>query len=151
MKTIHPPESEISRDWHLIDAQGQVLGRLASRIALLLRGKGKPLFSPHRDCGDFIVVVNAEKVVLTGKKMRNKLYRHHSGYPGGLKTETAEEVLAEHPTRIVERAVRGMLPKTKLGDALYSKLKVYAGSTHPHSAQQPKLLALTRKGVGTHG
>lgn len=146
MKTIHPPESEVSHAWHLVDAQGQVLGRLATRIALLLRGKGKALFSPHRDCGDFVVVVNAEKVVLTGKKMRNKVYHHHSGYPSGLKTETAEKVLAEHPTRLLERAVRGMLPKTKLGDALYSKLKVYAGPAHPHSAQQPQPLLLARKG-----
>jgi large subunit ribosomal protein L13 len=136
-KTVHTPIDEIDRRWHLIDASGQVLGRLASQAAVLLRGKHKPIFSPHLDAGDFVVIINAEKVALTGKKLKDKLYHHHSGYPGGLKTTTAEQMLKKHPTRVVEYAVRGMLPKTKLGDALFRKLKVYAGPAHPHVSQRP--------------
>lgn len=136
-KTIHHSVGEIDRRWHLIDASGRVLGRLASDVAVLLRGKHKPIFSPHLDTGDFVVVINAEKVTLTGKKLKDKLYHHHSGYPGGLKTTTAEQMLKKHPTRVVEYAVRGMLPKTKLGDALFRKLKVYAGPAHPHASQRP--------------
>jgi large subunit ribosomal protein L13 len=136
-KTIHRAIHEIDRRWLLIDASGQVLGRLASQVAILLRGKHKPIFSPHLDTGDFVVVINAEKVLLTGKKLKDKLYQQHSGYPGGLKTTTAEQMLKKHPTRVVEYAVRGMLPKTKLGDALFRKLKVYAGAAHPHASQQP--------------
>lgn len=136
-KTIHRSVDEIDRRWHLIDASGRVLGRLASDVAVLLRGKHKPIFSPHLDTGDFVVVINAKKVALTGKKLKDKLYHHHSGYPGGLKTTTAEQMLKKHPTRVVEYAVRGMLPKTKLGDALFRKLKVYAGPAHPHASQRP--------------
>lgn len=136
-RTIHRRVDEIDRRWALLDASGRVLGRLATEIAGLLRGKHKPAFSPHLDTGDFVVVVNAEKVVLTGKKLKTKLYHRHSGYPGGLKTTTAERMLKTHPTRVVEYAVRGMLPKTKLGDALFRKLKVYAGPAHPHSSQRP--------------
>jgi len=136
-KTIHRAIHEIDRRWLLIDASGQVLGRLASQVAILLRGKHKPIFSPHLDTGDFVVVINAEKVLLTGNKLKDKLYQQHSGYPGGLKTTTAEQMLKKHPTRVVEYAVRGMLPKTKLGDALFRKLKVYAGAAHPHASQQP--------------
>ncbi|MDE2058732.1 MAG: 50S ribosomal protein L13 [candidate division NC10 bacterium] len=136
-KTIHRSVNEIDRRWHLIDASGLVLGRLATEVAVLLRGKHKPIFSPHLDTGDFVVIVNAERVVLTGKKLKDKLYHRHSGYPGGLKTTTAERMMKSHPTRILEAAVRGMLPKTKLGDALFRKLKVYAGPTHPHASQQP--------------
>ena len=140
-KTIHRPIDEIERRWHLIDASGRVLGRLASEVAVLLRGKHKPIFSPHLDAGDFVVIINAEKVVLTGKKLKDKVYHRHSGYPGGLKSTTAEQMLQKHPTRVMEYAVRGMLPKTKLGDALFRKLKVYAGATHPHVSQRPVPLA----------
>ncbi len=136
-KTIHRPVDEIDRRWHLIDASGRILGRLASEVAVLLRGKHKPIFSPHIDTGDFVVVVNAEKIVLTGNKLKDKVYHRHSGYPGGLKSTAAEKMLKTHPTRVVEYAVRGMLPKTKLGNALFRKLKVYAGPEHPHASQQP--------------
>ena len=136
-KTIHQPVNDIDRRWHLIDASGRVLGRLATEVAVLLRGKHKPIFSPHLDTGDFVVIINAEKVQLTGKKLRDKVYHRHSGYPGGLKTTTAEQMLKKHPTRVLEAAVRGMLPRTKLGDALFRKLKVYAGPTHPHASQRP--------------
>ena len=136
-KTIHRRIDEIERRWLLIDASGRVLGRLASEVAVLLRGKHKPIFSPHLDAGDFVVIINAERVVLTGKKLKDKLYHRHSGYPGGLKSTTAEQMLKKHPTRVVEYAVRGMLPKTKLGDALFRKLKVYPGATHPHASQRP--------------
>ena len=121
-KTIHRRIDEIDKRWHLFDASGRVLGRLATEVAILLRGKHKPIFSPHLDTGDFVVVINAEKVMLTGKKLKDKLYHRHTGYPGGLKTTTAEQMLRKHPTRVVEYAVRGMLPKTKLGDALFRKL-----------------------------
>lgn len=136
-KTVHARIDDIDKRWHLIDASVWVLGRLASEVAVLLRGKHKPIFSPHLDAGDFVVIVNAERVVLTGNKLKDKLYHRHSGYPGGLKTTTAEQMLKSHPTRILEAAVRGMLPKTKLGKALFRKLKVYAGPTHPHAAQRP--------------
>lgn len=136
-RTIHRSINEVDRRWHVIDASGLVLGRLASEVAVLLRGKHKPIFSPHLDTGDFVVVVNAERVVLTGKKLKDKIYYRHSGYPGGLKMTTAEQMLKAHSTRILEAAVRGMLPKTKLGDALFRKLKVYAGPAHPHASQRP--------------
>ena len=136
-KTIHRRIDEIDKRWHLFDASGRVLGRLATEVAVLLRGKHKPIFSPHLDTGDFVVVINAEKVMLTGNKLKDKLYHRHTGYPGGLKTTTAEQMLRKHPTRVVEYAVRGMLPKTKLGDALFRKLKVYAGAAHPHASQRP--------------
>jgi large subunit ribosomal protein L13 len=141
MKTYQPKMGEIPRQWILVDADGQTLGRLATRVATLLRGKGKPVFAPHQDVGDFVVIVNAAKIAVTGKKLRQKTYYHHSQYPGGIKEATLEKVLATKPERVVEKAVRGMLPKTKLGDALYTKLKVYAGATHPHAAQQPVKLA----------
>jgi large subunit ribosomal protein L13 len=137
MKTYLPKEDDIVRAWHLVDAQGQVLGRLATQVAVLLRGKHKPHFTPHLDTGDFVVVINAEKIVLTGGKERKKVYYHHSGYPGGLKATTPERLLKTKPERVVEKAIRGMLPKTKLGDALYRKVKVYAGGAHPHAAQHP--------------
>ena len=127
----------------MIDASGRILGRLATEVAVLLRGKHKPIFSPHLDVGDFVVVINAERVVLTGKKLKDKVYHRHSGYPGGLKTTTAEQMLKKHPTRVVEFAVRGMLPKTRLGDALIRKLKVYAGGAHPHASQRPAPFANT--------
>lgn len=131
------------QDWYVVDASDKVLGRLATAVASVLRGKHKPRFTPNADIGDFVIVVNAEKVKLTGRKMSEKLYRRHSGYMGGLKETTPEKVLATtHPERIVEWAVRGMLPKSRLGDRLFTKLKVYAGPDHPHKAQQPKPLAV---------
>jgi large subunit ribosomal protein L13 len=137
MKTYQPKAGEIDRRWILVDAAGQNLGRLAVQIAWLLRGKGKPSFAPHMDVGDFVVVINAEKIEVTGKKLEQKAYYHHSQYPGGIKEVRLKQVLSETPERAIEKAVRGMLPKTKLGDALFAKLKVYAGPTHPHAAQQP--------------
>jgi large subunit ribosomal protein L13 len=137
MKTYQPKAGEVNRRWVLVDAQGQTLGRLASRVAMLLRGKGKPAFAPHLDVGDFVVVINAEKVAVTGRKLRQKVYYHHSQYPGGLKSTALEKLLRERPEAVLEKAVRGMLPKTKLGDAQFGKLKVYAGPTHPHGAQRP--------------
>ncbi len=127
----------VERKWYVIDAAGQRVGRLATEIATLLRGKHKPEYTPHVDVGDFVIVVNAEKVVFTGKKMQNKLYRRHSGHPGGLKTITAADLLKKHPIRIMEHAVKGMLPHNSLGADQYRKLKVYAGPEHPHQAQQP--------------
>jgi large subunit ribosomal protein L13 len=133
---------EVERKWHLIDAEGKTLGRLASEAASLLRGKHKPEFTPHIDTGDFVIVINAEKIVLTGKKMQQKKYYTHSQYPGGLKSTTAAEMINKKPHRIIELAVYGMLPKNKLGSALQGKLKVYAGSEHPHQAQQPEVYEL---------
>lgn len=131
------------QDWYVVDARDKVLGRLATAVASVLRGKHKPTFTPNADIGDFVIVVNAEKVKLTGRKMSEKLYRRHSGYMGGLKETTPEKVFATtHPERVVEWAVRGMLPKSRLGDRLFTKLKVYAGPDHPHKAQQPKPLAV---------
>ncbi|MDH7500031.1 MAG: 50S ribosomal protein L13 [candidate division NC10 bacterium] len=142
MKTFQASAREIKRRWYLVDAQGKILGRLATQVANLLRGKGKPTFTPFLDGGDHVVVINAQKVRLTGRKIKQKTYYWHSGYPGGLKSVTAEKMLSRHPERVVEHAVRGMLPKGKLGDALFRKLKVYAGTQHPHGAQQPETLEL---------
>ena len=138
MSTPFPSEKTISREWHVIDAEGQVLGRLATRVAMLLMGKHKPLYTPFLDVGDHVVIVNADKIVLTGNKMDDKIYYRHTGYPGGIKEAPARRVLSEHPTRIIESAVRGMVPKTKLGRQMFTKLRVYAGPEHPHEAQQPK-------------
>jgi large subunit ribosomal protein L13 len=132
------PASSPDRQWHVIDADGQVLGRLATRAARLLQGKHKPTWAPFLDLGDHVVVVNAARVKLTGNKEEQKIYRQHSGYEGGLREERAKIVRQRHPHRIVEDAIRGMLPKTKLGEAMYRKLKVYAGSDHPHAAQKPQ-------------
>ena len=142
MKTYVPKQAAISRDWWLVDADGLTLGRLATEVALRLRGKHKPMFTPFLDTGDHIIVVNAEKIVLTGRKLESKMYRRHSGYPGGLREIPAGEVLEKQPIRLVESAVRGMLPKGPLGRQMGRKLKVYAGSTHPHEAQQPRALEL---------
>ena len=133
--------------WYIVDAEGQTLGRLASVIAATLRGKTKPTFTPHADMGDFVIVVNAEKVVLTGKKETQKLYTRHSGYPGGLRRRSVREVRASHPERLVENAVRGMLPRNTLGERQFRKLKVYAGPDHPHASQQPMPLRLDAPGV----
>lgn len=138
MKTISVREQDVKRDWYVIDAQGQTLGRLASRLAIILRGKHKPDFTPHVDCGDFVIVVNAEKVHVTGQKLSQKKYYRHSGYLGGLKEISLHDQLQKFPNRVLEAAVRGMLPKNRLGRQMFKKLKVYAGPNHPHQAQQPK-------------
>jgi len=138
VRTFTPKPADIERAWHVVDADGAVLGRLASQVATLLRGKHKPIYAPHVDTGDHVIVVNAAKVKLTGRKEDQKIYRRHSGYEGGLREERAGVVRKRQPIRLVEEAVRGMLPKTKMGDAMYRKLKVYAGADHPHAAQQPK-------------
>ena len=138
MKTPLAKKENFNPKWHLVDADGKTLGRLATRVAILLRGKNKPIFAPHQDTGDFVVVINAKKVSLTGKKWKEKIYTHHSGYPGGLKQASAEKIAEKKPERLITMAVQGMLPKTKLGKKLIKKLKVYAGGAHPHEAQQPE-------------
>lgn len=142
MSTPTPAESTIERKWYVVDAQGQVLGRLASKVAKLLRGKHKPVYTPHLDVGDHVIVVNAEKVHLTGRKLKDKLYRWHTGYIGGLREVNAETMLRTHPERVIEWAVQGMLPKNRLGRAMARKLKVYRGPEHPHQAQRPEPLDL---------
>jgi large subunit ribosomal protein L13 len=138
VKTISAKESEVQHDWIIIDAQGQTLGRLATRTASILRGKHKPIYTPHVDCGDFVIIVNAEKVHVTGQKMTQKKYYRHSGYPGGIKEISLRDQLQKFPERVLESAVRGMLPKNRLGRQMFKKLKIYAGPNHPHQAQQPK-------------
>jgi large subunit ribosomal protein L13 len=140
MKTYVPKEGEIQRQWYLIDATGQNLGRLASDIARVLRGKHKATYTPNDDVGDFVVVVNASQIAFTGKKASDKMYYRHSGYPGGLREFTLDDMLKRNPERVLEKAIRGMLPHNRLGDDMYRKLKVYAGGTHPHAAQQPRHL-----------
>src|SRR5262245_24308245 len=142
MTTLMPDESAVERKWFLVDAEDRVLGRLATEVATILRGKHKVTFSPHLDVGDHVVVVNADKVRLTGKKLTDKVYRWHSGYIGGLREVTAERMLKSHPERVVEWAVQGMLPKNRLGRAMAKKLKVYRGSAHPHAAQRPEPLEI---------
>jgi large subunit ribosomal protein L13 len=142
VRTFSPKPDDITRQWHVVDAEGVVLGRLATTVASLLRGKHKPTFAPHVDTGDHVIVVNAAKVVLTVGKADTKLAYRHSGYPGGLRSRSYAELLASRPEEVVRRAVRGMLPSTRLGRAQLSKLKVYAGPDHPHAAQQPTALAL---------
>ncbi len=137
MKTVIPSSQGFVRQWHVIDAEGAVLGRIAARAAMILMGKDKPIYTPFLDTGDHVIVVNADKVRLTGKKEEQKIYRRHSGYPGGLREESARKVRATRPARIVEQAIQGMLPKTKLGKQMYRKLNVYAGPKHPHQAQKP--------------
>ena len=138
MRTYMPKTGEIQRDWMVVDASDQVLGRLASQVARLLRGKHKVTFTPHLDVGDFVVVVNAERIKLTGRKLEDKKYYRHSGYPGSLRMATAREMMEKHPERVIRAAVWGMLPKNRLGRRLLRKLKVYTGPEHPHQAQQPK-------------
>lgn len=133
---------DVERAWHLVDAEGQTLGRLATVVATLLRGKHKPTYTPHVDTGDFVVIINAEKIVVTGKKSTDKVYRRHSGWPGGFRSVSYDKLHAAKPTRVLEKAIRGMLPHNKLSAAQYHKLKVYAGAEHPHEAQQPKPYAL---------
>lgn len=141
-KTYLPPQASLEQNWHVVDAAEQRLGRLATQIAMVLRGKNKPHYTPFMDTGDFVVVVNAEKVTVTGKKRTQKLYRRHSGRPGGLKTETFAKLQSRIPERIIEQAVKGMLPKNALGRQLFTKLKVYAGPSHPHQAQKPQILEI---------
>jgi len=142
MKTHSTKPSEIERQWYVVDAEGRTLGRLASEIAKILKGKHKPIYAPHLDTGDYVIVINAEKVHVTGHKMDQKMYYRHSGYPGGLKGLTLREQLNRHPTRVIRSAVRGMLPHNRLGRAMLGKLKVYSGDAHPHTAQQPRALEL---------
>lgn len=142
MKTFLPKKEDITRKWWLVDASGIPLGRLASKVALLLEGKRKREYTPHIDTGDFVVVINAEKVLLTGKKLDNKLYYHHSGYPGGLKVRTSREIKEKSPEKLIQLAVKRMLPKNKLRRAMFRRLKVYRGPEHPHRAQEPEALDL---------
>jgi len=142
MGTYFAKQTDVIRKWHLVDANGKTLGRLASRVAILLRGKHKPTFTPHIDTGDHVVIINADKIRLTGDKFKTKTYIHHTGYPGGLKSVTAEHLHAKNPTGLVTRAIKGMLPKNPLGKQMARKLKVYAGTAHPHEAQRPEPLAL---------
>jgi large subunit ribosomal protein L13 len=145
VRTFTAKAGETEREWFVVDAENQTLGRLASRIAPILRGKHKATFTPHLDCGDFVVVVNAEKVRVTGRKLDQKYYHRHSGYPGGLKSVSLRSQLDNHPERVLQSAVKGMLPKNKLGRQMIKKLKIYAGDSHPHQAQQPKPLDLEVK------
>lgn len=142
MRTYMAKPGEVDRKWWVVDAEGKTLGRLAGEVAAIIRGKHKPTYTPHVDGGDFVIVINASKVKLTGKKLENKKYYRHSGHPGGLKVTTAKEMLAKKPERMVELAVHGMLPKNRLGERMKLKLKVYAGSEHPHQAQQPQVWEL---------
>ena len=142
MKTYYAKPQEVEREWVLIDAEDQVLGRVATKAATILKGKHKPQYTPHVDTGDFVVVVNADKIRVTGAKTTDKVYSRHSGFPGGLKQETFEEAMAKHPERVIEHAVKGMLPKNTLGRAMGKKLKVYAGAEHPHMAQQPRKIEM---------
>ena len=144
MRTFSPKAGDIHRQWHVIDASDVVLGRLASHAAILLRGKHKPIFAPHVDTGDFVIVINADKVALSGNKLEQKRAYRHSGYPGGLRSRSYGELMEKHPERVVEKAIRGMLPKNSLGRKTLRKLKVYAGPDHPHSAQQPVPFEITQ-------
>ncbi|NTW70734.1 MAG: 50S ribosomal protein L13 [Eubacteriaceae bacterium] len=143
--TVMAKSGTVERKWILVDADGQTLGRLASQVASILRGKNKPIYTPHVDAGDFVIIINAEKIVLTGKKLDQKMYRRHTGHPGGLKEVTYRKLIAEKPEFVVEKAIKGMLPHTILGRQMFRKLKVYSGSEHPHAAQKPELLEITYK------
>ncbi len=142
MKTYSAKANEIKRDWFVVDATDQPLGRLASEVARRLRGKHKPQFTPHMDVGDHIIVINAEKVAVSGNKMRDKIYYRHSGYIGSLKSQSLQKLLEEHPERVIEKAVKGMLPRNSLGRSMFAKLRVYAGGSHRHDAQQPQTLRI---------
>jgi large subunit ribosomal protein L13 len=142
MSTFMANPQTVSRKWYVVDANGKTLGRLATEVASVLRGKNKPVFTPHVDTGDYVIVINAEKVAVTGRKLDDKLYTRHSGFVGGLKSTTLREMLATKPTLVIEKAVRGMLPKGTLGNQMYKKLHVYAGPEHPHAAQQPEVLEI---------
>jgi large subunit ribosomal protein L13 len=141
-KTLSANSKTVKKDWYIIDAENQVLGRFSSQVANILRGKTKPDFTPNVDCGDNVIIINAEKIRLTGKKLDEKVYTRHTGYPGGQRFTTPKELLAKFPERILQKAIKGMLPKNKLGDAIFSNLYVYAGTEHPHEAQKPKVKKL---------
>ena len=143
-KTVSANKETVEKEWYIVDAKDVVLGRLASVVAMVLRGKHKPSFTPHVDCGDNVIVINADKITLTGSKMTDKQYVRHSGYPGGQRKQTPEDLLSKKPEAVVEKAVRGMLPKSRLGNAIFRNLFVYAADTHPHEAQQPKELDLNK-------
>ncbi|XVG96008.1 50S ribosomal protein L13 [Eubacteriales bacterium KG127] len=140
MKSFIAKPHEVERKWYVVDAEGQTLGRVASQVASVLRGKNKPTYTPHVDCGDYVIVINAEKIEVTGKKRKEKVYKHHTGYPGGLRETTFEKLIARKPEEIIRHAVKGMMPKGKLGRQMYKKLKVYAGPEHNHTAQKPETL-----------
>ncbi len=140
MSSFIAKPAEVERKWYVIDAEGKNLGRLSSQIASILRGKNKPIYTPHVDTGDYVIVINAEKVAVTGKKLHDKIYKRHTGYPGGLREMTLEEMLAKHPEQVIRHAVKGMMPNGKLGRQMYKKLKVYAGPEHDHAAQKPEVL-----------
>ncbi|MCD7862097.1 MAG: 50S ribosomal protein L13 [Lachnospiraceae bacterium] len=139
-KTFMPNPDKVERKWYVVDAEGQTLGRLASQVASVLRGKNKPIFTPHEDCGDYVIVINADKIAVTGKKLDQKIYYHHTEYVGGMKQQTLREKKAKKPEQVIELAVKGMLPKGPLGRQMYKKLHVYAGAEHPHAAQKPEVL-----------
>jgi large subunit ribosomal protein L13 len=141
-KTVSANKATVDKEWVLVDAEGQILGRLAAKVAKILRGKNKTNFTPHVDCGDNVIVINCEKVILSGNKMSDKEYVRHTGYPGGQRFTKAEDVLKKHPIRLIEHAVKGMLPKNRLGAAIYKNLHVYVGTQHPHEAQKPKVVEL---------
>lgn len=143
MKTFTPKPTDIDHKWYVVDARNEILGRLATRVAHVLRGKHKPIFAPHVDVGDFVIVINAQKIRVTGKKAQQKRYTRYSGYPGGLKETIYEKMIEKHPERILEHAIKGMLPKNRLGRQMFKKLKIYAGDQHPHAAQSPEELKLT--------
>jgi large subunit ribosomal protein L13 len=144
MKSFIPRAEDMQKRWYVIDAEGQILGRLATRAARLLTGKDKPIYTPFLDTGDHVIIINAEKIKLTGKKLTDKIYRHHTGYPGGLRETAASVMMSKDPGKLVREAVNGMLPKTKLGHAMRKKLKVYRGAQHPHQAQQPTTMAFSQ-------
>ena len=151
MNSFCAKPDEVARNWWVIDAEGQTLGRLAVQVATVLRGKNKPQYTPHVDCGDFVVIINAEKVAVSGNKEEQKMYRHHSGFPGGFKEETLRSLRGRRPTAIIEKAVKGMLPHNRLGARQFTKLNVYAGPTHPHEAQKPQpMLIGTNEGFKPH-
>lgn len=144
MKTVFANKKDVKRNWHIVDADGQVLGRLASRVAMVLRGKTKPIYTPNIDTGDAVIIINADKIRLTGNKIEQKAYYHHTGYPGGIKKEAVKDIMKTNPERVITKAVRGMLPKNTLGREQLKKLKVYSGTDHPHKAQNPEPLTLTK-------
>lgn len=144
MKTFTPKPQDIKRNWYIVDAKNEVLGRLATRVAHILRGKHKPIFAPHVDVGDHVIIVNADRIRVTGKKAEQKRYTRYSGYPGGLKVTVYEDMIKKHPEAILEHAIKGMLPKNRLGRQMFKKLKVYAGAQHPHNAQHPEPLELSK-------
>ena len=144
MKSYIAKPADVDRKWYVIDAEGKTLGKLAVEAAMILRGKKKPIYTPHIDTGDYVIVINAEKVCVTGKKESDKIYKHHSGYPGGLKETPLKELRAKQPEEIIRHAVKGMMPKGKLGRQMFKKLKVYAGPEHPHAAQNPKVIDINK-------